>query len=229
MSIALIDSGIGGLTLLKRLISNCPNHDYLYFADTYLHPYGKENPKYLNSRLIRIAEMLYEKGAKCIVFACNTASAIALDDVSKLLPISVLGVKPTCKNPRETLILCTPLTASGSVVKGYQKHGAKVYANLCLATLVEKYHDDLSILEGYLKSQLSRYKGIKEVVLGCTHYVFLSEIIERITGAVTLDGYSPVVERISRLDRESQSGKIEFAFTGPRKECEYKEILSKLP
>lgn len=229
MQIALIDSGIGGLTLLKRLVNVCPNNDYLYFADTYLHPYGKQRPEYLGTRLLRISEMLYEKGAKCIIFACNTASSIALEDCSKRLPIPVLGVKPTCKNPKDALILCTPLTASGSFVQDYQKQGAQVYANLCLATLVERYYCDLRALESYLQSQLKVYKGVGEVVLGCTHYVFLREVIERVMGVETLDGYAPVIERVLALGEEEKTGKVEFAFTGPRKRDEYQEILANLP
>ena len=229
MQIALIDSGIGGLTLLKRLIHTCPNNDYLYFADTYLHPYGKQSPVYLRTRLLKISEMLYEKGVKCLIFACNTASSIALEDCVKSLPIPVLGVKPTCKSPKDALILCTPLTALGSVVKGYERQGARVYSNLCLATLVERYCDDLSVLENYLTSELSVYKGVKEVALGCTHYVFLREIIERVLETRTIDGYEPIIGRVLDLGKEEKRGKLEFIFTGPKKQGKYQEILSKLP
>lgn len=228
MRIALLDSGIGGLNLLKRLMALYPHNDYVYFADTYAHPYGKLDKEYLIIRLTHIAELLYEQGAEIIVFACNTASTVALEEVKRALPIPVLGVKPVYVPTGEsTLIMCTPLTASSETIKEYQKSGALVYANACLAPLVERYIRDLSRIEGYLYEELKKYKNLEKIVLGCTHYIYLKDIIERLSGAKTLDCLDAVTEELSSFNLGSGGGTLKFIFTGPSEEGNYRRILWK--
>ena len=228
MRIALIDSGIGGLTLLKRLLDRCPANDYVYFADTYAHPYGRERANSLKVRIARIAELLYENGAEMLIFACNTASTVALDFVKKELPIPVFGVKPTYVKEEKTLIMCTPLTAKSELVKGYEREGAKVYANLCLASLIEENRFNVKALDDYLNNELQTYKGMDKIVLGCTHYVFVREGIEKATGAKTCDCYDKIIEEVESLSAKAGRGRLRFMFTGPRKDEEYNEILSKI-
>ena len=228
MQIALIDSGIGGLTLLKRFINECPSNDYVYFADTYAHPYGKERASALQTRLIHVAEFLYERGAEALVFACNTASTIALDRVQKTAPIPVYGVQPIYEKGDDALIMCTPLTAQSPLVKKYGEEGATIYANPCLAPLVERYYKDLNALEDYLESELKKYRNNSKIILGCTHYVYLKEQIERVTGIKSYDCYDGVINKIGEISRGGGANTVKFIFTGPRKEEEYKEILAKI-
>ena len=195
MKIALIDSGIGGLTLLKRLRTQYPQTDYLYFADTYAHPYGSLDKCYLKERLFSIAELLYERRADMIILACNTASTIALHDLKARFDIPILGVLPRCDEPKDTLIACTPLTACSKMVVEYKDRGAKIYSNPCLATLIERYISNLDRLSHYLTEELSRY-SVERVVLGCTHYVYLREMVQKITGASVFDGFDDILDII---------------------------------
>lgn len=228
MRIGLIDSGIGGLTLLKELRKVCPSNDYTYFADTYAHPYGKWNSHALKTRLVNVAELLYEIGSEVIIFACNTATTIALDEVQEKLPIPILGVKPECANPKNSLILCTPLTATTSLIKGYQDKGAKVYTNLCLASLIERYVGELDVLNDYLKSELSTYPKPQNLVLGCTHYVYVSNQLEKITGATACTGFESIITFVKSFSTLKGEGSIKYIFSGPRKAEEYAQILKRI-
>ena len=228
MQIALIDSGIGGLTLLKQLLEVCPQNDYMYFADSYAHPYGKQNAQALKIRLKNVSELLYERGAEMIVFACNTASTVALEYVSKALCIPVIGVKPICTSTRNTLIMCTPLTAQSDLIKEYEKRGAKIYSNPCLAPLIERYYANLDVLDEYLRYELKEASKNEKIILGCTHYVFLKEKIEGITGVKCNNCYDEVIEEVRALSSCDGKGRLRFIFTGPRKEKEYLEILAKI-
>ena len=228
MQIALIDSGIGGLTLLKKLIKTCPHNDYVYFADTYAHPYGRERAFPLKMRLLSISELLYEKGAQMIIFACNTASTVALSYVRDKLPVPIIGVRPLCERANNTLIMCTPLTAESALIKGYEGLGARVYANGCLASLIEQNCHNLTALEQYLTKELNGFKNLDSVILGCTHYVFIKEEIRRITGAKVYDGYDPIIKEVEALYTQEGEGSIRYVFTGPRKDSEYAKILAKI-
>ncbi len=226
MKIALIDSGIGGLTLLKKLQYRFPSADFLYFADTYAHPYGSKDVEYLRIRLSQIVELLYEKRADVVVFACNTASSVMLLD-RDAFPVPILGVLPIVEEPRGTLIACTPLTAQSDRVQEYVNRGALLYANPCLATLVERCVRDLSRLNGYLTEELYRF-NVERVVLGCTHYVYLKDIVQKITGAETLDCFDGVVDELQKHYVQGGSSKLEFIFTGKNESRYYLDLLEKV-
>ncbi|MBQ8178341.1 MAG: aspartate/glutamate racemase family protein [Clostridia bacterium] len=225
MKIALIDSGIGGLTLLKRLLKSFPKADYIYFADTYAHPYGSKDADFLRFRLLKIVELLYERRADIVVFACNTASSVMLQGEHDF-PLPVLGVSPKVNEPQGTLIACTPLTACSPKVKEYAEKGACVYANPCLATLVERYVRNLSRLENYLYLELSRY-DVERVVLGCTHYVYLKDIVAKVTGAKVDDCFTPVVNELQKFAPNGGSGKLDFIFTAQNERKYYLELLER--
>lgn len=226
MKIALIDSGIGGLTLLKRLRTQYPKTDYLYFADTYAHPYGSLDKSYLKERLFSIAELLYERRADMIILACNTASTIALHDLKARFDIPILGVLPKCDEPKGTLIACTPLTARSKMVVEYKDRGAKIYSNPCLATLIERYISNLNRLSHYLTEELSRY-SVERVVLGCTHYVYLREMVQKITGASVLDGFDDILETLKCHSPNNGGGTLDFIFTGKKESARYLDVLER--
>ena len=96
--IAVFDSGLGGLTVLRALRSRLPQEDFFYFADTRFLPYGDRPEIFLKERGVLIAEALAQRGAKALVIACNTATAAAAEAIraATALPIVALepGVKP---------------------------------------------------------------------------------------------------------------------------------------
>ncbi len=223
MKIALIDSGIGGLTLFRELIKECPKHQYVYFADTYAHPYGSKKERYLLERLRSIVTYLYEINVEVVVLACNTASTIALESLKKEFALNFIGVIPSLEGKVEnTLIMCTPLTAKSNRIISYKQKGAQVYVNPCLAMLVERYYNDLKKLKEYLYYELKSYQA-ERVILGCTHYVFLKDIVEEIVGAKCSTCFEKVIDVVKAFPKGEEG--LRFIFTGGREEGRYKDLL----
>ncbi len=229
MHIALLDSGIGGLTLLNELVRRFPSAHYTYFADTYSHPYGTLGKEYLGTRINEIVLLLLERGADVVVLACNTASSVALKPLKEVTSVPIFGVEPlACPLKEKTLIMCTPLTARSAKVVAYQEAGARIYANGCLASLVERYVNDVSPLREYLEKELALYVGVERVVLGCTHYVFLEGEIKELLGTKTSNSFEPILNGVASLYRTDEPYKLDFIFSGRRTEAEYRQILSLL-
>ncbi len=91
--IGVFDSGVGGLTVLRALLDRLPGEDFVYLGDTARLPYGTRSPASIRQYSLQAARLLYERGVKCLVVACNTASAIALDALThEFDPVPVIGV-----------------------------------------------------------------------------------------------------------------------------------------
>ncbi len=214
---------------MNELLRRFPNARYTYFADTYAHPYGTLGKEYLGGRINGIVKLLLRAGADVVVLACNTASGVVLKKLKDELDIPIFGVEPlACPLKEKTLIMCTPLTAQSSKVVSYQKIGAKIYANGCLASLIEKYVTDLSRLVTYLEKELTPYFGVEKVVLGCTHYVFIDEYVKQILSTKTSNSFEPVLNGVRDIYVENEPYKLDFIFSGCRMEVEYRKILSLL-
>lgn len=226
--IAVADSGIGGLTLLKKLMEKYPKADFTYFADNAYAPYGSLNSDALSERVFSVTSALIKSGSAHVVLGCNTASTNCLTSLKSIYGYKISGVIPTVgSEPESTLIMCTPLTAKSKVVKEYVNVGAIVYISFSLASLVEKHRFNLAVLRDYLKAELSPFCP-KKVVLGCTHYVFLKDIIEDILGVPTDDCYNGVINSLSNALKPSdytESGKLMFKFSGKDETADYIELL----
>src|SRR5437868_9996950 len=91
-SIGVFDSGFGGLTVLKALLELIPDANYLYFGDTARLPYGSKSAETVAKYAVEAARFLNQQGAQMLVVACNTATALALDKISHVISIPVIGV-----------------------------------------------------------------------------------------------------------------------------------------
>ncbi|HET7202268.1 MAG TPA: glutamate racemase, partial [Steroidobacteraceae bacterium] len=92
-SIGVFDSGVGGLTVLRALLERLPHEDFLYLGDTARLPYGTKSPGSIRQYSLQAARQLHARGVKCLVVACNTASAIALEALTQeFAPVPVIGV-----------------------------------------------------------------------------------------------------------------------------------------
>src|SRR6201997_4057886 len=91
-SIGVFDSGFGGLTVLKELVAQYPNADYLYFGDTARLPYGSKSAETVAKYAVEAARFLEQQGAQMLVVACNTATALALGKITESVSIPVIGV-----------------------------------------------------------------------------------------------------------------------------------------
>ncbi len=190
--IAVFDSGFGGLTVLRALLPLIPGARYLYLGDTARLPYGAKSRQTIARYALSSAAFLLEQGAEMLVVACNTASALALEDLRAALPIPVLGViDPGTEAARATgdgdvLVLATTATvASGAYTRSCAALGLRAYEKACplLVPLVEEGWIDhpitAQVVSIYLQEALAAAPQARTLVLGCTHYPLLRPLIER--------------------------------------------------
>ncbi|MGE5804961.1 MAG: glutamate racemase [Ignavibacteria bacterium] len=194
--IGVFDSGIGGLTVVKKISQTFPDENIIYFGDTARVPYGSKSNSTVIEYSIQDARFLMNKGVKLIVAACNTASSVALNAVKKEFNLPVIGmIEPGAKAAAEKTnngkigIIGTRATINN---KEYSKEIKKinpaleVYEKACplFVPLAEegwiKHAAVYQIAEEYLKEL--RGKKIDTLVLGCTHYPILSDVIQEIIG-----------------------------------------------
>ena len=163
--IALIDSGIGGLSLLKSLVQKYPNENYIYLADNLNMPYGNKSKKWLASRLDELINYLYDSfNVKLVLLACNTASTTYLQQLNTGSPVKVIGLNLNNCVTIDYQILCTRLTS---------KNCGELNTCICprLASYIEDNIFDKKALKRYIKRMVGKLDMDKQnLVLGCTHY-----------------------------------------------------------
>lgn len=197
-TIGVYDSGIGGLTTLSVLMRRFPECDFRYYADNARMPFGTKSADEVR-RAVRTA--IDDMSGECsrIVLGCNTASVTANPDGAVKLRPHLDGFEPS-----STLLLATPLTLAGLRAK---ERGFLTADTRELAVLVEitaslktksRLKPDMSGLSGYLSEKLPR-EGVKRVVLGCSHYVYLEKQIAEIYPEIPLsDGNADVLTEVAR-------------------------------
>lgn len=201
--IAIIDSGIGGLSLLKTLALNLNVKKYIYFADLKNIPYGTKTHEQLLCITIKNVNFIIEKfKPDIIVFGCNTIGSTIFNDIKKIFFHQVFfAIKPDLKKiNNKTLVIATNGTIS-ALSKSNEFINNKNNIVLCkmpkLATKVENYIQNGANLVPYLKNKLVKYKGYKTIILGCTHYYFVKNIIKEILpDTQIIDGRLKVLKQI---------------------------------
>ncbi len=193
--IGLFDSGVGGLSVFRRIRADLPYETLLYVADSGHAPYGNKAVDFIIQRSVAISEFLLEQGAKAIVVACNTATATAIVRLREQFAVPVIGIEPALKPAvAATRSGVVGILATGHTVRSdkfaalLDQHGhrARVMVQPCpgLADCVEE--GDLNgphpraLLESYLQPLLAQ--GADTLVLGCTHYPFLTPLIQHLAG-----------------------------------------------
>ena len=194
--IGIFDSGVGGLSVLREIRHQYPSEDCVYIADQVHVPYGTRTRKQVLEYSEGIVRYLLGRGSKIIVVACNTASAVALEELRKNFPdIPFVGMEPAVKPAAEGTssgvvgVLATPATFQGDLyattVERFAR-GVKILQDTCpgLVNQIENgkinHPDTRKILEEALVPMLE--EGVDEVVMGCTHYPFVIPIIREIVG-----------------------------------------------
>ena len=194
--IGVFDSGIGGLTVVKRLSSTLPNESIVYFGDTARVPYGSKSNSTVIEYSIQNTKFLLQKNIKALVVACNTASSIAIPDLKKMFDIPIIGmIEPgsmmaleKSKSNKIGVIGTRATVGNLAYSKEIKKlnGAAQVIEKPCplFVPLAEegwiKHQATFEIAEEYLKEL--REIGIDTLVLGCTHYPILSEVIQQVVG-----------------------------------------------
>ncbi len=195
-AIGVFDSGVGGLTVVREILRRLPNENVVYFGDTARVPYGSKSKNTVVKYSRQIARFLLTKNVKAIVIACNTASALALDELSRELPIPVIGVVKAgaqmAVNITETKnvgIIGTEATIKSGIYSEYIRSLSKeitVVSKACplFCPLVEEGLLEDRITDDMVERYLSELKAydVDSLVLGCTHYPLLWNPIKRYMG-----------------------------------------------
>ena len=194
-TIGVFDSGFGGLTVLKALLEVIPDANYLYFGDTARLPYGSKSAETVARYACEAARFLEQEGAQMLVVACNTATALALDQIKKATPVRVLGViEPGAQRARaasrnrKVVVIGTEATISSHA---YQRAlsalsvGSREKACPLLVPLVEEGWIDSPVTEQvariYLDEAFSgEFRSADVLLLGCTHYPLLKPVLGRV-------------------------------------------------
>ena len=194
--IGVFDSGIGGLTVVKRIASILPEEDIVYFGDTARVPYGSKSNETVIEYSMQDANFLIKKNVKAIVVACNTASSVALDELRKNFPVPVIGmIEPGAemavkesRNGKIGVIGTRATIGNHAYSKQIKKLDEKieVFERACplFVPLAEEgwidHRATKLIAEEYLNEL--RELNIDTLVLGCTHYPILVNIIQEVMG-----------------------------------------------
>jgi glutamate racemase len=223
-AIGVFDSGIGGLTVLKALVEALPAEDFVYLGDTARLPYGNKSSEVIVRYSRENTEFLLAKGIKLLVVACNTASAVALNEIARDTIVPVTGViEPgaraaagTSRNGKIGVIGTEATIASGAYTKALQhlRPGAEIYTRACplLVPLVEEGWIDNAIAEATVAHYLESLKasGIDTLLLGCTHYPLLRDLFRRMLGPGVriVDSASATAAVVSERLGELRLGRI---------------------
>ncbi len=166
-TIAILDSGIGGISILQSLIDKYKSGNYIYFADNLFMPYGNKRKKFLKKRVEAIIQKLIEKyNADMVIVACNTASSLI--DENKYKNVLTMRFNPNIH------CFATKLTKK-------MLDRDNVIADATLATQIEKNIFDKNKLDRLIKSHINKYKlnELDRFVLGCTHYELVIDIFKK--------------------------------------------------
>ena len=233
-AIAIVDSGIGGLSILKSLHSRLPYEDCYYFADFKGFPYGEKNEAEIIERCFNITDFFMDKNIKALVLACNTATVAAITQLRNQYPLTFFGtepgIKPAVQSSRKgILVLATRYTLKSAQFNKLltQYSGSSKVISVAapeLVQLAETGDWDSQNSQQILKSILEIHRGsFDTLLLGCTHFVFLKEALQKLLGpdvniidtteAIT----SHIFESLKKqnlLNKGQQAGKLKVFFNG---------------
>lgn len=210
--IAVIDSGVGGLTVMKEIIKQLPNEDIVYFGDQKNCPYGDKTKTQICQYVFDIVNFLAEFEIKALVIACNTATAVVLDQLTELCNYPVIGViEPGAQYALEKTknkkigVIATAKTVESEV---YAKtltlfdSTVEVHSQPCpkIVPLIENEPMNEGKIHLVLEEYLFPFKaiGIDTLILGCTHYPIITKNIERILGGA-VQMANPAIRTATKL------------------------------
>jgi glutamate racemase len=196
-ALGVFDSGAGGLTVLSALRRRMPHRDFVYLGDTARVPYGRKPPEMVIEFAAGITDFLCGLGVEGVVVACNTASAVAIHMLRERSDVPVWGVidpgveaaTRATRTGRVGVIGTKGTIASGAYQRRLQARGVNVWAQACpmLVHLVEEGLANSPEAEIMVRHYLRRRPEMDTLILGCTHYPLLREVLQRVAGdSVTL-------------------------------------------
>lgn len=248
MKIGFFDSGLGGLTILKKAIETY-HAEYIYLADNLHAPYGIKEKQVVKNYSLKNVEYLIQRGCKIIVIACNTATSIAIQELREKYPnICFIGTEPAIKpamniEHKKVLVMATSLTLQEEklqhlIIKLDAKNDLELLPMDKLVICAEKYpYIDFDQADSYIKEQFQNFsfQDISSIVLGCTHFpIFKKEFAKYIPKETKIvDSARGVVNNMIRkaLQMEEEQKKIQIEIVTTKKDPNFSikanEILKK--
>jgi glutamate racemase len=195
-AIGVMDSGVGGISVLKHIHTLLPFEHLMYVADSKYAPYGNKTAEEITARCVEIADFLIAKQVKALVVACNTATAAAIDTLRSTYDIPIIGMEPAVKPAAAATkngvigVLATVGTLKSAqfaaLLESYGRN-VKVVTQGCvgLVECIERGELDTpetkALIRQYTAPLLA--EGADTIVLGCTHYPFVKHVIQEIVGS----------------------------------------------
>ena len=231
--IGVLDSGVGGISVLKHIHSLLPHEALRYVADSKYAPYGNKTPEQIQSRCFEIADFLIAQDIKALVVACNTATAAAIDAMREKYCLPIIGMEPAVKPAAAATkngiigVLATVGTLKSAqfaaLLESYGRN-VEVVTQACIGLVecIERGELDTEntseLVKQYCQPLLD--EGADTIVLGCTHYPLVRSLIERIIGpnVVLIDtgaaAASQLAHRLQKLnllaEASNQAPNIDF-------------------
>jgi glutamate racemase len=234
-AIGIFDSGLGGLTVAQQVMQALPREHLIYLGDTARYPYGNKSAEIVRRYALEDAQFLADKGVKMLVVACNTVSSTAMDVLREHFGIPIVGViepgaqraAAQTRNHKVGVIGTEATIGSGAYTRALKRllPGVEVYTRACplFVPLAEEGWVDNEVAERTAAAYLNslRRSGIDTLLLGCTHYPLLEDVIGRVMGknvklvdsARTTAAAVAETLRTNGLGRRRGEGSISFFVT----------------
>lgn len=244
-NVGVFDSGVGGTTILKEILTLLPRENILYYGDSGNAPYGQKTTEEIQKLCLKIVDFFNANNCKAVVIACNTATAAALEKLKENYSIPIIGVisagaKAAVKITQNNKInlLATPFTVSSNAyVKEIAKFSKKVEvtqegcAEFCpmIEAGWENFENREEILRGHLENLSTEADTL---ILGCTHYPIIRKDIEKyFKGNIVDPARETALELYTllklqdKLNPSDKRGKLDFFVSGDKKK--FKDVAEK--
>lgn len=228
--VGLLDSGLGGISVLGEALRQLPNEDYVYYGDTANAPYGDKTPEEVLGLVHQAVERLIELRCKAIVIACNTATSVSAGKLRQELALPIIGMEPALKpasllpGEGKILVMATRVTLALPKFQALMaQYGRDAVPVPCpgLMECVERGELEGPQVTALLRQLLGPWlsQPVKAVVLGCTHYPFLRKAISALfpKGTPLIDGNAGSVRQLRRrleeeglLSNRQEPGRVTF-------------------
>ena len=205
--IGIFDSGVGGLSVFREIRKVLPEEKYVYFSDSAHCPYGEKSKEHIVERARSITRFLLDKGADIIVVACNTATAAAIAELRKEFPIRFIGMEPAVKPAvMSTKTGTVGVLATAGTLKADKylntrekwAEGVRIaeHVGQGFVELVEKGCTSGKEAEDIVRASLKPLldEGADRIVLGCTHYPFLSDTISKVASELVPERHVEIID-----------------------------------
>lgn len=236
--IGIFDSGLGGLTVVKAVLEHMPNENIIYLGDSLNVPYGEKTSGQITEFVFKNTEFLLRHGVKAIAIACNTADATSKGKLMQCYSLPIIGVIGPASHKAAELTKNKKvgvIATSTAVNSGAYERTVKSYLSDCevfsvaapkLVPLVEagKIHKEDTEMTDALKSYLIplKQKGIDTLILGCTHYPLVYELVKDIlpdinivsSGTSSLGTLREKLRNDRLLNTSGKKGEVRFYVTG---------------